>query len=367
MRKIVKVWLCSLAAAAVIAGCSKKPAEENEAAQAASTEALEQEAAAETLPMVDLSEIDNGTITLGEYKGIEVTKIPTEVTDEEIDKAIEADLQAHGEYMEVERPVESGDKVNIDYVGTKDGVAFEGGTAQGYDLVIGSGQFIDGFEDGLIGAKKGDKVTLNLTFPENYGKAELAGQPVVFEVTVQAVKEKQIPVLNDAFVKEVSDFETVEEYRDDKMQALLVQKSSQADMQVENDLLRAILDASDIQVNEEAVEANYNNVIANYTNQAAAYGMDLAAFAGFYGMSEDEFKEELKSQSKNVVEQRLVFDAIAEKEGLSVSDEDRESLAKEMGYESADKLIEAVGKFAVDNYVISTKAMKVMVDHAVIK
>lgn len=367
MRKIFKVCICGLAAAAVITGCAKKPAEENGAAQAASSAATEEAGAAETLPVEDLSGIDNGTVTLGEYKGIEVTKAPVEVTDDEIEQAIQADLEANGEYMEVERPVESGDQVNIDYVGTKDGVAFDGGTAQGYDLVIGSGQFIDGFEEGLIGAGKGDQVSLNLTFPENYGKAELAGQPVVFQVTINAIKEKQIPVLNDAFVKEVSDFQTVEEYRDNKMQTLLAQKNSQAEMQMENDLLKAILDTSEIQVNEEAVDANYNNIIANYTNQASAYGMDLATFAGFYGMSEDEFKEELKSQSRNVVEQRLVFGAIAEKEGLSVSDEDRENLAKEMGYESADKLIEAAGKFSVDDYVISTKAMKVMVDNAATK
>lgn len=369
MKKIFKVCMCGLVAATVISGCGKAPEKETTAEETTAAESMETQAGqpTEAMEMVDLSTVDNGTITLGEYKGIEVTKEDASVTDEAVDAAIQGELEGQAAYMEVERAVEDGDQVNIDYVGTKDGVAFDGGTAQGTDLNIGSGQFIDGFESGLIGAKKGDKVNLNLTFPEDYGKEDLAGQAVVFEVTVNAVKEKQIPELNDAFVQEVSEFKTVDEYRDDVMQTLLAEKNAEADRKVENDLLKAVMDASEINPNQEAIDANFNNTVANYTNQASAFGLDLATFAGFYGMTEDSFKEEMKAQAESIVKQRLVFNAIAEKESITVSDEDREGVAEEMGYESAAKLIEATGQYALDDYITSTKAMKIMVDHAVIK
>ncbi|MFT4008196.1 MAG: FKBP-type peptidyl-prolyl cis-trans isomerase [Lacrimispora sp.] len=215
MRKILKVCMCGLAAATLISGCGKKAAEGTTAAETTATESSAEESSApETMASVDLTGMDNGTITLGNYKGIEVTKTPVEVTDEEVDQAVQSALQAKATYVEVDRAVEDGDKVNIDYVGTKDGVAFDGGTAQGQDLTIGSNQFIDGFEDGLIGAKKGDKVTLNLAFPENYQNTDLA-EPV-FEVTVNTISEQQIPEINDAFVQENSDFKTVDEYKGKK-------------------------------------------------------------------------------------------------------------------------------------------------------
>ena len=167
-------------------------------------------------------------MTLGDYKGIEVTKTPVEVSDEEVDAAILSERESHTTYDDVDRAVQDTDKVNIDYVGTKDGVAFDGGTAQGQELVIGSNQFIDGFESGLIGAKKGDEVTLDLTFPESYGNADLAGQAVVFKVTVNNVQEKNMPELDEAFVQEVSEFKTVDEYKESKKQSLLEQKEGQA-------------------------------------------------------------------------------------------------------------------------------------------
>ncbi len=367
MRKIFKVCMCGLIAAALISGCSKKAVEETTKAETAEAEATES-SAQETMAEVDLTGMDNGTITLGEYKGVEVTKDPVEVTDEEIDSAVQSDMEAHADYVEADRAVQTGDQVNIDYVGTKDGVAFDGGTANGYDLTIGSHQFIDGFEDGLIGAKKGDKVPLNLTFPENYQNADLAGQAVVFEVTVNTIKEKQVPELNDAFVQGNTDFKTVDEYKEDKMQSLLKNKNDQAETKLKSDIYTAILNASTVQPKQDAIDANYNNVVASYTNQAAAYGMDLASFAGaIAGMAEDDFKKTLKTQSEAMVEQRLVVNAIAEKEGIVVTDDDRKEIADQMGYDSVDNMIETVGKFKVDDYIMNTKVMDFLTDNAVIK
>ena len=308
-------------------------------------------------------------MTLAEYKGIEVTKTPVEVSDEEVDAAILSERESKTTYDDVDRAVQDTDKVNIDYVGTKDGVAFDVGTAQGQDLVIGSGQFIDGFESGLIGAKKGDEVTLDLTFPENYGNADLAGQAVEFKVTVNNVQEKNMPELDDAFVQEVSDFKTVDEYKESKKQTILEQKEGQAQAAVENDILKAVVENSQIETTQEAVDANFNNYLLNYTNQAAMYGIDLNTFtSAFYGVDEETFKENyVKNIAKSAVEQRLVFHAIADKEGITVSDEDRDNLAAEMGYESKDQMIESAGAYNVDDYLISTKTMKFLVDNAVIK
>ncbi|MEY8354324.1 trigger factor [Lachnospiraceae bacterium 54-53] len=364
MKKIFKACICGLAAAALISGCSKKAAEETTAAETAATES----AAQETMAVIDLTDMDNGTVTLGEYMGIEVTKDPVEVTDEEVSQAVQSQLEAKVTYNEVDRAIQDGDQVNIDYVGTKDGVAFDGGTAEGYDLAIGSGQFIDGFEEGLAGAKKGDKVTLNLTFPENYQNADLAGQAVVFEVTVNAVKEKQVPELNDAFVQENSEFKTVDEYKDDMMQSLLKDKNEQAEQKVKSDIYNAILNASKVEPKQEAIDANFNNVVANYSNQASAYGMDLATFAGaFAGMAEDQFKEALKTQAEAIVEQRLVVTAIAEKEGITITDEDRKGVAEEMGYESVENMIETAGQYNVDDYILNNKVMDFLTENAVIK
>ena len=369
MRKILKVCMCGLAAATLISGCGKKAAEGTTAAETTATESSAEESSApETMASVDLTGMDNGTITLGNYKGIEVTKTPVEVTDEEVDQAVQSALQAKATYVEVDRAVEDGDKVNIDYVGTKDGVAFDGGTAQGQDLTIGSNQFIDGFEDGLIGAKKGDKVTLNLTFPENYQNTDLAGKPVVFEVTVNTISEQQIPELNDAFVQENSDFKTVDEYKEDKKQSLLSDKNADAEQQVKSDIYTAILNGSTVKPNQDAIDANYNNVLASYTNQAAAYGMDLASFAtAFTGMAEEDFKTALKSQAEAIVEQRLIVTAIGEKENITVSDDDRKDTAAQMGYESVEAMIETAGQFDVDDYIMNNKVMDFLTENAVIK
>ncbi|WP_313183357.1 trigger factor [Lacrimispora sp.] len=364
MKKIFKVCMCGLVAAALISGCSKKPAEKPAETETEATESSAQE----TLAVEDLTGVDNGTVTLGDYKGIEVTKDPVEVTDDEVNQAVQNDLSVSAKDVEVDRAVQKDDVVNIDYVGTKDGVAFDGGTAQGYDLTIGSGQFIEGFEDGLVGAKKGDKVSLNLTFPEGYQNADLAGKAVVFDVTVNTVKEKQVPELNDAFVQETTSFKTVDEYKEDKKQTLLQNKNDEADQKVKSDIYTAILNGSKVEPKQEAVDANFNNMIARYTNQAAAYGMDFKTFVGaFTGMGEEDFKNVIKTQAEATVEQRLIVNAIAEKEGITIADEDRKEVAEQMGYESAEKMIETAGQFDVDDYIMNNKVMDFLTENAVIK
>jgi trigger factor len=364
MKKIFKVCMCGMVAATLISGCSKKDVKET---TQASTEATES-SAQETVATQDLTNIDNGKVTLGEYKGIEVKKDPVEVTDEEIQQAIDQDLAAHEKKVDVDREVKDGDVVNIDYAGTKDGVAFDGGTAKGYDLTIGSNQFIDGFEDGLIGAKKGDKVSLNVTFPENYQNKDLAGKPVVFEVTVNSVQEKQLPELNDAYVQENTKSKTVDEYKEETKQTLLKSKNDAAEQKVKNDIYTAISANCKVEPEQKAIDANYDNLIARYTNQAAAYGMDFTTFiTAFTGMKEEDFKTAAKTQAEEIVKQRLIVNAIAEKEKLAVTDDDRKEVATELGYESPEELIKAEGQFEVDDYVMNNKVMEYLMQNAVIK
>ncbi len=333
MKKIFKVCMCGLVAATLISGCSKKPAEKPAETETEATESSAQE----TQAVEDLTGVDNGTITLGDYKGIEVTKDQVEVTDDEVNQAVQNDLTSNAKDVEVDRAVQKDDVVNIDYEGTKDGVAFDGGTAQGYDLTIGTGQFIEGFEDGLVGAKKGDK-------------------------------EKQIPELNDAFVQETTSFKTVDEYKEDKKQTLLTNKNDEADQKMKSDIYTAILNGSKVEPKQEAIDANFNNIIARYTNQAAAYGMDFKTFVGaFTGMGEEDFKNIIKTQAEATVEQRLIVNAIAEKEGITITDEDRKEVAEQMGYESAEKMIETAGQFDVDDYIMNNKVMDFLTENAVIK
>lgn len=366
MKKIFKVCMCGLVAATLISGCGKKPATKPTETEKG-TEATES-SAKETLPIEDLTGMDNGTVKLGNYKGIEVTKGKPEVTDAEVDQAVQSDLSAHTKDTEVDRPIKKGDVVNIDYTGTKDGVAFDGGTAKGYDLTIGSGQFIPGFEDGLIDNKKGDKVSINVTFPADYQNKDLAGKPVVFAVTVNSVKERQVPELNDAFVQANTSFKTVDEYKADKKETLLKNKNDQAEQKLKGDIYTAILKDSKVEPKQKAIDANAKNLTARYTNQAAAYGMDLKTFVGaFSGMSEEEFKKALNDQAKAAVEQRLIVTAIADKEGIVVTDEDRKEVATKMGYESPEKMIESAGQYDVDDYIMNNKVMDFLTQNAVIK
>ena len=318
MKKNVRLILCCAAVVMLAAGCGKK------------SDTTETTTAAET---TEAEITDKGEVTkLGQYKGIEVTKEDTTVTDAELDQRIASILQANPEITEItDRPAQNGDTVNIDYVGMKDGVAFDGGTAEGYDLELGSDAFIDGFEDGLIGANVGEERSLNLTFPEDYGNADLAGQAVVFDVTVNKIEEKKNAILDDAFVQRVSDFSTVDEFKADTMAALQEEKEQSAAQQVEDDAFAAAMDNSEYSLNEAAVEQQYNNQVSYYENMFSSYGFTMESYAEMMGQTEDEFKATLHTAAENAIKQQLLIAAVAEKEGFTVDDADRESLAERYG------------------------------------
>lgn len=357
MRKFVKMTLCGLAAVTVLAGCSKKDAE------VAETTAAQTESSAAEEEIVDKGEITK----LGEYKGVEVTRMSTEVTDEELEAAINNILAANPEYIEItDRAAKDGDIVNIDYVGMKDGEAFDGGTAEGYDLELGSGSFIDGFEDGLIGAETGAELSLDLTFPENYGNADLAGQAVVFDVTVNAIKEKKDAVLDDSFVQRMSDFTTVDEFRADTKEDLVEQKEQQAEQQIENDALMAAVENSEFDLNQAAVDQQYDQQYNYYNSMVQMYGMTLADYVSMFSMTEEEFKEELRTAAETAIKQQLLVEAVTEKEGLTVEDADREAIAEQYGAD-LKTLQDTYGEESVDKTANVYKVVKFIKDNAVVK
>lgn len=350
MRKYVKLGICGLMAAMVVTGCSKKDTTETTDPVAAATiEAETSEGAAED------------SVTLGEYKGVTYTPASTEVTDEQVDNQVQK--LADSNMVEVERPAEEGDTVNIDYVGKKDGVAFDGGTASGYDLKLGSNTFIDGFEDGLIGAEKGQKLDLDLTFPEGYPSEDLAGQAVVFEVTVNAVKTPS--ELNDDLVMANTDYKTLEEYREATRNDLEQQAADNAEYKKQTDVFQTIMQNSEVVASEASIQAAYDEAMTYYETMATNSGMELETLVGYYGMDLDTFKAQVRTQAEENAKQQLVINAIADKEGIKVTDEELESMAEEYGFESVDKMKESAGENVVNESLLTNLVLKFVSDNAV--
>lgn len=364
MRKFVRPLLCGMMVMALLAGCSKKEQQETTKGETTGTETT----TGETTQAESQEDINPGEITsLGEYKGVEVTRMSTEVTEEELKERIQSILDANPEYVAVtDRAAKNGDIVDIDYVGLKDGAAFDGGTAQGYKLELGSHSFIDGFEEGLVGAKTGEERSLNLTFPEQYHSADLAGQAVVFEVTVNGIEEKRDAVLDDNFVQRMSDFNTVDEFKADTMEDIEAEKAQMADQQLENDVILAAINNSQFSLNEAAVDQQYENQMSYLTSMIQMYGGNMKEYAEASGMTEEEFEKQLRSNVENALKAQILMTAIAEKEGIKVEDSDREELAKQYFME-VKELQDAYGEDAVDEVALNNKVRAFLKDNATVK
>lgn len=305
------------------------------------------------------------SVKLGEYKGVSYTPVPVEVTDEQVEAEIQGLLDEHAVETEVDRAAKEGDIVNIDYVGMKDGVAFDSGTSSGYDLELGSGSFIDGFEDGLIGAVKGQELSLNLTFPEGYGNKELAGQDVVFDVTVNEVKESKPAVLSDAFIKENTESATIDEYRKVTKENLLAAAQADAEDRKKSEVFQKVMESSEVTVADATVDAYYNEQLSNYESQASQAGIDLETMVSYYGSDLDTFKSQLRAMSEEASKQNLVVKAIADAEGIAIAEEDKDALATEFGYTDKDNMVEMVGDTIVNNYILTEKVVSFIAENAV--
>lgn len=368
MKRKITLGLVMLLIALQMIGCSNQTKENTNEETNAVTEN------AETIYLKDIAIGDN--VVLGDYKNLEVVSNVTEITEEDVDSYIDYMLAMSPELVEVtdRDVVENGDVANIDYVGKKDGVAFDGGTAQGYDLGIGSGSFIDGFEEGLVGVKKGETVDLNLTFPENYGAADLAGAEVVFTVTVNAIYEEVAPEFNDEYVAGlgIENVATVEEYREYLKNMMVEAEEEYALQDVQTQIISMVTDNAVVtEVPQELIDRFYNVNINNMTYNAAMYGMDLENFvSAYYGMDAESFEAETLAAAEISANQALVCLAIAKEENLVVTDEEMEQKIEEnyadYSYASADAFKEAVDLEEYRDSLLLNKVVDFLVENATI-
>lgn len=308
-------------------------------------------------------------VKLGEYKGLEVTQADPEVLEEERDSYINYLLS-----LNPKEGVKEGDTVNIDYTGTLDGVAFDGGTASGANLTIGSGQFIEGFEEGLVGAKMGDTVELDLTFPENYHSEEMAGKSVVFTVTINTIMAAAPQELTDEYVQGLDiDLSTVDEYKQYVYDMLYENAVNSYEMNVENALVSAALEKSEfVKEPPQAMVDRYTETLtANLTTEAAGYGVTLEEFMQYYyGMDAQTYPEEIKKQALLSSQQYILLKAIADEEGITVTEEELQAeiqrMASEASYESVDEFKEMVDDKGYKEYMIGQKVMDMLRENAVI-
>ena len=307
-----------------------------------------------------------GSVTLGEYKGIKVAAQSTEVTEKLIDDDIEYLRQNDYTYEPItDRASQLGDTVNIDYTGKENGEAFSGGTGQQYDLELGSGRFVANFEDECVGLKAGDEKTFDLTFPENYGAANLAGHTVQFTVKVNEVKQKVIPELNDAWVQKYTDGaqKTVAEYREfvrNELQTHLDQTSYQA---AQYNALQTVINNSQLDIKPEAIEEEYDSLMADTEKQLSQYGMDLEQYASINGMTVDEYKAQIKANAQKIVAQDLVIKAIYDAEKMTLDDSDYEYVAEYYGM-SVDEIKSTVSQDVFDQAAMNFKVTRFLYDNA---
>ena len=288
-------------------------------------------------------------VTLGEYKGLKVEKSDVEVTDEEVDAEIEKERERNARTVEVtDRAVQDKDEVTLDFEGFVDGEAFEGGKGEDYPLTIGSGAFIPGFEDQLIGAEIGKEMEVKVTFPEEYQAKELAGKEAVFKCTVKAIKAKELPELDDEFASDVSEEgETMDEYKAEVRGKIKERKEREAKEKKENQTVEQAVANAEIDLPEPMVDLQARQMADDFARRIMQQGMSLEQYFQFTGLSEEKMMEELKPQAEKRIRTRLVLEAIVAAENIEVSDERLEEELKKMAdaYQmEVDKLKEFMGE-----------------------
>ena len=311
-------------------------------------------------PEIDVTQIEPGKafiftaevavkpeVTLGEYKGLEVPKSETEVTDEEIEAELKKEQEKNSRTITVEdRGAENGDIATIDFEGFVDGTAFEGGKGTDYPLTLGSGSFIPGFEDQLVGAKAGDHVEVNVTFPEEYQSKDLAGKAAVFQCDVKKVETKELPELDDDFAQDVSEFDTLAEYKEDIKKNLSERKEKEARTAKENAAVDKAIENAQMEIPDAMIETQISQMLDDFSRRMQAQGLTMEQYMQFTGLTADKMREEMKPQALKRIQTRLVLEKIAETENIQPSEEEvNEEISKmaEMYKMEADKLKELLG------------------------
>ena len=312
-------------------------------------------------PEIDIVQIEKGKsfiytatvavkpeVTLGEYKGLEVEKADAEVTDEDVEKELKKVQDQNSRLITVEdRPVADGDQVVIDFEGFVDGTPFDGGKSENYSLVIGSHSFIDTFEEQLIGKNAGEECEVNVTFPTEYHAENLAGKPATFKVTVKEIKFKELPELNDEFAGEVSEFETLDEYKADIKAKLTEAKQKQAATENENRAVEKAVENAQMEIPDPMIDGQVNNMLEDYARRMQSQGISFEQYLQYTGMTADMVKEQMRPQAIKRIQTRLVLEAVVAAENIQVEEEavDKEIASMAEAYKmEADQIKEYMGE-----------------------
>ena len=305
---------------------------------------------------------------LGQYKGVEAPKAEVVITPEDVEGELKPLVSRATRQVVVERPAAKGDIAVIDFEGFKDGVAFEGGKGEQYPLELGSGSFIPGFEDQLIGVSAGESVDVNVTFPEDYGAADLAGAPVVFKVTVHEVKESQAPTVDDEFAKDVSEFETLEELKADLEKKLRERREESAQKDFENAVLSKLIETTEMEIPDAMVEYEADRIIEDYENRMQGAGFTFDQYLQMMGTNRAEFKENARIAALRQIQGDLIFTAVAEAEGIEPIAEEIEAEYQKLSDEydmELDTVKAAVPEAEITRQIRLTRAAKLVYDAAV--
>ncbi len=312
-------------------------------------------------PEIDVTQIESGKpfiftatvalkpeVTLGEYKGIEVEKKEAEVTDEEVEAEINKVRESNARMLDIDdRATQDGDTVLIDFDGYVDGKQFEGGKADDYSLVLGSHSFIDNFEEQLVGKNIGDAVEVNVTFPENYQAEELQGKPAVFKVKIKEIKVKELPELDDDFAQDVSNFDTIAEYKEDLKKKLTENKEEALKREREEAVIGKIIENAQMDIPEQMVDAQTRQMTQEFAQRLSSQGLSIDQYMQFTGLTPQKMIEELKPQALKRIQSRLVLEAVVAAENIETTEEELDKEIENMAsmYQmEVDKLKEVIGE-----------------------
>ena len=355
--------------------------------EAYETAAKESELEIVAQPEIEVTQMDKGTdfiftatvaikpeVTLGDYKGIEVEKKEAEVSEEEITAEIDRAREANSRLITIEdRATEDGDTVIIDFDGYVDGKQFEGGYAEDYTLVLGSHSFIDNFEDQLVGKNLGEDVEVNVTFPEEYHVDELKGKPALFKVKIKEIQKKELPELDDDFAQDVSDFDTLDEYKADVEKKILENKENQIKREQEDQIIEKIIENAQMEIPQQMITAQTRQMTQEFAQRLQSQGLSLEQYMQFTGLTPQKMMEDLEPQALKRIQSRLVLEAVVAAENIEASDEEIDKELENMAsmYQmEIDKLKELIGddeKKQIGMDLAVQKAVEFVVKEAVEK
>ena len=307
-------------------------------------------------------------VEISGYKGIEVEKTVNAVTDEDIDKQLQALRERNGRLVTVEgRPAENGDIAVIDFEGFKDGVPFEGGKDENYELALGSGTFIPGFEDQIVGKSTGDEFTINVTFPENYQMEDIAGQLCEFKIKLNEIKAKELPDLDDEFVKDATEFETIDELKNDMRTKLEERSAKNAEMEAENKIFESLIEKMTADIQQIMFENKIDEMVRDFEMRLSQQGLNMEMYLTYTNMDMAAFRKTFEDQAKNQVKVRLALEKIAVLENVEISDEKAEEEISKMAEQynlTVEKVKSVVSVKAVKEDLKVAEASKIVLDSA---